>query len=230
MGFDDNCLGSHAQYLRVSEEKPLTFIPDSVSFEAAAASMEGAHYARNGMNKVSLNAGDEVVVYGATGAIGSAAVPLLKQMGIQVTAVAAQQHHETVTALGADRVLDYIQEDWRRALAGERFPFVFDAVGKSSFGACKQVLDDHGVYISSELGRGGQNIGYAVAAPLMRGPKVRFPLPTDIPKSLELVTSLLATGKFNPLIDRTYPLAEIRDAYEYVASGQKIGNVMLSFD
>ena len=229
MGFDDNCLGSHAQYVKVPEKAAVVKIPDGVSFETAATSIEGAHYARNFMNKVPLAAGDHVLVYGATGAIGSAAIQMLRAAGVRVTAVCAGPHRDAVATLGADRVLDYTAGDWRADLAGETFPFVFDAVGKSTFGACKPLLGRSGVYISSELGPGGQNIWYALAAPFMRGPKVRFPMPADVPKTLEVVAPLLASGAFRPLIDRSYPLADIREAFTYVASGQKIGNVLLTF-
>jgi NADPH:quinone reductase-like Zn-dependent oxidoreductase len=192
--------------------------------------MEGAHYARNFMNKVPLKPGDAVLVYGATGAIGSAAVPLLKHAGMRVTAVCAGEHHAAVTALGADAVLDYTRGDWRGELKGRKFPFVFDAVGKSTFGYCKPLLREDGVYISSELGPWGQNIFFSLLAPLMRGPKVRFPLPLDIPATLDLVVPLLAAGKFSPLIDRRYPLEEIREAFGYVASGRKVGNVVVTFE
>jgi NADPH:quinone reductase-like Zn-dependent oxidoreductase len=228
MGFDDNGLGSHAEYLRLSEKRAIARIPDDVPFETAAASMEGAHYARNFMNKVRLRPGDDVLVYGATGAIGSAAIPLLKHAGMRVTAVCAGEHHAAVAALGADRVLDHTRGDWRDELKGQRVPFVFDAVGKSTFGFCKPLLRRDGVYVSSELGPWGQNLIYAVLAPFMRGPKVRFPLPMDLPATLALVAPLLASGEFAPLIDRRYTLDEIREAFEYVASGRKIGNVVLT--
>jgi NADPH:quinone reductase-like Zn-dependent oxidoreductase len=230
MGFDDNNLGSHAQYLRVSARRAMVRIPDGVSFETAAASMEGAHYARNFINKVPLKPGDEVLVYGATGAIGSAAVPLLRQAGARVAAVCAGEHHAAVALLGADRLLDHTRGNWREELGDRRFAFVFDAVGKSTFGYCKPLLRDDGAYISSELGPWGQNIFYSLAAPLMRGPKVRFPLPLDVPRTLELVAPLLASGAFVPLIDRRCALEHIREAFEYVASGRKIGNVLLTFD
>lgn len=228
MGFDDNNLGSHAEYLVIAESRAIVRIPDGVSFEHAAASMEGAHYARNFMNKVSLAPGDSVLVYGATGAIGSAAVTLLKNVGARVTAVCASEHHAAIVSRGAERVLDHTRGDWMRELADERFAFVFDAVGKSTFGACRPLMTNDGVYISSELGPGGQNIFYSLAAPFLRGPKVRFPLPTDVPRTLELILPLLEEGRYSPLIDRSYTLDELPRAFEYVLSGQKIGNVLLS--
>jgi NADPH:quinone reductase-like Zn-dependent oxidoreductase len=228
MGFDDENLGSHAEYVLVPEKCPMARVPDGVPFEVAAASLEGAHYAYTFMSAVPLDAGQKVLVYGATGAIGSAAVQLLHAAGVHVTAVCPAEHHGAIRERGAERVFDYQSDAWLRALEGERFPFVLDAVGKSRFGVCRQLLEPRGLYLSSELGPHGANVWLALAAPLMRGQKVRFAIPKNIPRSLEHVVPLLATGKFRPLIDRSYPLEEIRAAFEYVASGQKLGNVLLT--
>jgi NADPH:quinone reductase-like Zn-dependent oxidoreductase len=192
--------------------------------------MEGAHYARNFIDSVPLKPGDPVLVNGATGAIGSAAVVLLKHAGAHVTAVCAEPHRAAVAALGADRTIDFTRAPFTDQLRGETFAFVLDAVGKSRFSACRPLLRETGAYFSSELGPWGQNPILALAAPLMRGPKVRFPIPTDIRRTLALVTPLLAGGAYKPLIDRRYALEEIREAFRYVASGQKIGNVLLTLD
>ena len=228
MGFNDQNLGSHAQYLCLSEREAIVPIPDGVSYEVAAASMEGAHYARNFIDAVPLKPGDSVLVNGATGAIGSAAVVLLKNAGARVTAVCAEPHRAAVAALGADRTLDYTKVPFTEQLRGETFAFVFDAVGKSSFGACRPLLDESGVYLSSELGPRNENPFLALVAPLMRGPKVKFPIPRNIARSLALVAPLLANGTYKPLIDRRYALDDIREAFTYVDSGQKIGNVLLT--
>lgn len=230
MGFDDNNFGSHAQYLCVSEARSIIRIPEGVAFDTAAASMEGAHYAYNFIRQVSIRPGTRVLVNGATGAIGSAAVVLLKHFGADVTAVCAGPHRAAIAALGADRVLDYTQQAFEVQLRGETFDFVFDAVGKSTFAACRPLLGATGIYLSSELGPWGQNPILALLAPLMRGPKVRFPVPTDIPRTLSLVASLLAEGVYKPLIDRQYPLEEIGQAFIYADSGEKIGNVLLTLD
>jgi NADPH:quinone reductase-like Zn-dependent oxidoreductase len=227
MGFDDDNLGSHAQYLCVSERRAIARIPDGVPYDVAAASMEGAHYARNCLDAVSLRPGDAVLVNGATGAIGSAAVMLLHHEGARVTAVCAEPHRATVAALGAERTLDDLAAPFFEQLRGETFALVLDAVGKSTFGACRPLLRDTGTYLSSELGPWGQNPIYALLAPIMTGPKVRFPIPTAIERTLDLVTPMLAQGTFRPLIDRRYTIDQIREAFRYVASGEKIGNVVL---
>lgn len=230
MGFDDSNFGSHAEYLCVGATRPIARIPDGVPFDVAAASLEGAHYAYTFMMGVSLQAGQRVLVYGATGAIGSAAVQLFRHAGVHVTAVCAAEHHAALRERGAEELLDHTRGDWRAQLSGQRFPVVLDSVGKSTLGACRPVLDSRGIYLSSELGPGAQNVWFALAAPLMFGPKVRFPIPKDIPRTLDVMASLLAEGQFVPLIDRSYPLADLRAAFEYVGSGQKVGNVLLTFN
>lgn len=227
MGFNDVGLGSHAEYMLLRARQPAIRVPEGVSYDAAAASIEGAHYARNFMNKVPLEAGDEVLVYGATGAIGSAAVALLHDAGAVVTAVCPQRHHAALTALGAARVLDHEVPGWLDQFADRSLSVVFDAVGKLTRGAFLRVLRPDGYYVSSELGPWSQNLLFAAAAPVMRGPKVRFPVPTDVSATLELVTRLLAEGKYAPLIDRHYPLDDVREAFEFVELGRKVGSVLL---
>lgn len=227
MGFNDLGLGSHAEYMILGPRQPAVRVPTGVSFDAAAASMEGAHYARNMINKVPLLAGEHVLVYGATGAIGSAAVALLYDAGAVVTAVCQEQHHEAMFDLGADQVLDYETPGWLDELPHGSFKYVFDAVGKLTRAHFLRVLREDGFYVSSELGPWSQNLIFSAAAPLMRGPKVRFPVPTDVTTSLELVSRLLAEDRFSPLIDRHYDLADVREAFAYADSGRKVGNALL---
>jgi NADPH:quinone reductase-like Zn-dependent oxidoreductase len=224
-GFNDIGLESHAQYLCIAANGNVLKIPEHASYEAAAASAEAAHYAVNFLNKIKLHAGQRVLVNGGTGAIGSATIQLLKTMDVQVTAVCGTPHLAKVQALGTDRVIDYTAEDFTQL--NEQFDFVLDAVGKSTFFKCKRLLKPGGSYISSELGPGWQNIFLALATPILGGKKVIFPLPTDIKKSMLLIKELIETGKFRPLIDRSYPLEKISEAFEYVGSGQKIGNVII---
>jgi len=223
-GLDDNGIGSHAQYLTVSEKKGVQLIPEGISFETAAASAEGAHYAYNFINKIKLKPGLKILVNGATGAIGSAAVQLLKHFDVTVTAVCNTENLDLVKSLGADVVIDYRKEDFTRQ--EQKFHFVFDAVGKSRFKECNRLLLPGGVYLSTELGPGAENV-YLPLLTLFSNKKVIFPIPYDIGKSLSLVGELLSKGTFRPVIDRRYELDEIRQAFEYVMSGQKTGNVLL---
>ncbi|HEX2881489.1 MAG TPA: NAD(P)-dependent alcohol dehydrogenase, partial [Polyangiaceae bacterium] len=198
LGFDDECLGSHAQYLVLAAKGPLVKLPESVPLDQAAASIEGTHYALNFCTKVKLEPGVRVVVNGATGAIGSAAVQLLKHFGVRVTAVCATPHVERVAALGAERVIDYTQQDFTQELEPGAFDLVFDAVGKSRFSLCQRLLKPQGAYVSSELGPKAENITLALTTPWAGKQRVIFPFPTAIPRSLKLVSELLQKGELNP--------------------------------
>jgi NADPH:quinone reductase-like Zn-dependent oxidoreductase len=224
-GFNDNGLASHAQYLAIAEDNPVAHIPDDITFEQAAASPEGAHYAYNFIKKVKLEEGQQVLVNGATGAIGSAVVQFLKHYGLEVTAVCNTKNIALVRSLGADRIIDYENEDFTSQ--DERYQFVFDAVGKSTYGQCKPLLLPGGVYISSELGPGAENLYLALLTPLTGGRTLKFPFPTDIKGSISFILDLLEKGAFKPVIDRVYPLEKIDEAFHYVASGQKTGNVLI---
>lgn len=224
-GFDDSGLRSQAQYMTLPEDKALTTMPNNISFEQAAASIEGAHYAYNFINKINLKSGQKVLVNGATGAIGSAAVQLLKYYGANVTAVCNTKNLELVKSIGADKVIDYNKEDFTQS--DEKFNFIFDTVGKSSFSKCKPLLEKDGIYISSELGSMSQNLFLALITPLLGNKKVIFPIPTDKKRSVLLIKKLITEGKFNAVIDKKYSLDEIAKAYSYVEKGEKTGNVVI---
>ena len=225
-GFDDGGLSSHAQYITLSENKALTTIPNNVTYEQAAASFEGAHYAYNMIKKVNLKSEQKVLVNGATGAIGSAAVQLLKYFGANVTAVCNAKNFELVKSLGATKVVDYTEEDFTKS--NEKYHYVLDTVGKSTFSKCKPLLLSGGVYISSELGSMAQNLFFAIITPMMGSKKVIFPIPTDTRGSILFIKKLIEQGKFNSVIDREYPLEQITDAFRYVEKGFKTGNVVIT--
>ena len=227
-GFDDNGSGSHAQYMTISEDKALTTIPRNMTYEQAAASTEGAHYAYNFIKKVNLKSGQKVLVNGATGAIGSAAVQFLEYFGVNVTAVCNTKNMELVKSLGANEVIDYTKEDFTKD--DQTYSFVFDTVGKSSFAKCKPLLQPGGVYISSELGYMAQNLFLALITPIIGNKKVIFPIPTDCRGSVLFIKKLIEQGKFKAVIDRKYPLEQIVEAYRYVEKGQKTGNVVITVE
>ncbi len=224
-GLDDSGLCSQAEYFVISEKKAICKIPEEISFKQAAASAEGTHYALNFINKVRLTSGHKVMVNGGTGAIGSAMIQLLAHFKAEVTATCRPEHEEAVKTLGAIRTIDYTQTDFTKDR--EKFDYVFDSVGKSTFSKCKPLLKKKGVYISSELGPYVQNPFLALFTPLFGGKQVRFPLPVNIQRSLDLVQDLLVSGEFTPLVDQSFPLEKVAEAYEYVESGQKVGNVVL---
>lgn len=230
-GFDDQGSKAQAEYLAIREDFAAV-IPGDISYEQAAASSEGAHYARNFINKVDLQPGQNVLVYGASGAIGSAMVQLLSAMNVNVTAVCGTRNVELVRSLGADKVIDYTQEDFTHE--PEQYDHVFDAVGKISFFQCRHLLKHGGAYLSSDLGYLAQNMYLPLVTslikPLLDGKRTIFPFPTDIPATLSLVKKLMQEKRFQAVIDRRYPLEQIIDAYHYVEKGHKTGNVVIVVD
>lgn len=227
-GFNDDGLRSHAEYLVIHEGKGIASMPEGLSFTQAAASLEGAHYFYNFALKVKIDPGDNILLNGATGAIGSAGVQILKHFGARVTAVANTPNLELVRSLGADDVIDYLKEDFTRSEG--QFKYIFDAVGKSSFGKCKHLLVPGGVYMSSELGPGAENVYLPLTTAITGGKRVFFPLPLNIRRSIAFIKGMIENGEFRPVIDRTYLLEQTAEAFRYVETGQKTGNVVVLCD
>jgi NADPH:quinone reductase-like Zn-dependent oxidoreductase len=224
-GFNDKTFGGHGEYLTIAETEAVTIMPDNLGFDEAAALTEGAHYALVDIRAAKIEPGQNVLVYGATGAIGSAAVQLLKHFGAIVTAVCNTKNVELVKSLGANTVIDYQTQDFTKTEI--KFDFIFDAVGKSSFGQCKPLLTEKGIYISTELGKNGENILLALTTPLGGGKKLLFPMPSITKQDVIFFKELVQKGEYKSVIDRTYKLDQIVEAYKYVESGQKTGNVVL---
>lgn len=227
-GYNDTTFGAHAQYICIAEDGAIATMPKDSSFEEAAAITEGGHYALCDIRAAKVQAGQNILVNGATGAIGSAAVQLLKHFGARVTAVCNTKNVELVRSLGADVVIDYAQQDFTKL--DDRFHFVFDAVGKSSFAKCKQLLHKKGIYISTELGRNSANVFLALTTPITGGKRVLFPLPSISKADVIFLKELVDAGKFKPVIDRHYKLDDIVEAYRYVETGQKTGNVIITVE
>jgi NADPH:quinone reductase-like Zn-dependent oxidoreductase len=225
-GYNEGAFGAHAEYLAVPEDGSLATVPPGLAFAEVAPGTEGAHYALALIRNAGTEAGHAVLVYGATGAIGSAAVQLLKNLGATVTAVCDTANLELVKGLGADRVVDYTARDF--TVDEQTYDAVFDAVGKSTFGRCRRLLKPGGVYLSSELGPWCQNLVLALVTPPLRGRKVRFPFPRDNQAIVRHLRDVIESGAFRPVVDRSYPLDQIVDAYRYVETGQKIGNVVIT--
>jgi NADPH:quinone reductase-like Zn-dependent oxidoreductase len=227
-GFDDGRFGAHAEYKVLHQDRAVARIPADVPYEVAAASTEGGHYALCNIRAAGIGRGDRVLVHGATGAIGSAAVQLLVHLGADVVATSTTRDSALVASLGARRVVDHEHTDF--TACGEQFRVVFDAVGKSSFAACRPLLTKRGIYLSTDLGRWGQNPLLALLGPLLRrvgARRVMFPIPRTSPESIEYLADRLANGDFTPVIDRVHPLDEIVEAFHRVETGQKTGNVVI---
>jgi len=220
--------GSHTQYFTLPEGKAtkmMITMPPSITYDEAAACLEGAFYAAAQINPLKPKPGQKALVYGATGAIGSSYVQFLRYYGAYITAVCRGEHRELVSSLGADKVIDYMTEDFTKD--NEQYDCVFDAVGKSSFFKCKKLLKEKGGYTSSG---GWINLLLLIITPLLGGRKVFFSFAANISAQLKFIKDLIEKGNFRPVIDRKYPIEKIAEAFTYVATGQKIGNVIITMD
>lgn len=225
-GFNDSGLESQAEYITVNESD-IWSIPENISFVDAAASLEGAHYAYSFIKKTGIQAKQKVLINGATGAIGSALLQFVRQYDVEITATCKPEMNEIILALGADKTIDYNNVDFTDSK--EKYDFVFDSVGKTTFGKSKKVLTKKGVYISSELGPNGQNVLFSLSTSKSNGNRVIFPIPFQTSESIPYIIDLLKKEKFNPLIDRKYSIESIADTYTYAISGEKNGNLIVEF-
>lgn len=220
-GFNDFGVSSQAEYITVKKESLILSIPENIGFQEAAASLEGASYAYSFAHKVSLNSSHKVLINGATGGIGSALLQFVKYYGSDITATCNTENIALIKSLGANKVYDYTKQDF--TLSEDKFDYIFDAVGKSTFGQCKPLLKKGGIYSSSELGPYAQNLFFAIFSK-----RVIFPKPFPLKTSTAFIHDLLTKEKFKPVIDKNYTLDDISEAYEYVISGRKTGNVVIN--
>ena len=220
--------GSHAQYFSLPElkaKRAMVTMPDNLNYEQAAACLGGAVWASMQVLGSKPQAGQKAMVYGASGAIGCAYVQFLKSYGVSVTAVCRMEQAGLMRSLGAEKIIDYTKQDFTKD--NERYDMIFDAVGKTSFVKCKKLMKKNGIFGSSN---GAINFLWILVTPLFGGKKVVFHFSIKIREALEFTKDLVEKGKFVPVIDRTYPLEKIAEAFTYVASGQKIGNVIIKMD
>lgn len=223
-GFNDTGSESQSEYITTTVED-LFIIPKKINYKEAAASLEGANYAYTFIHKVNIQPNQNILINGATGGIGSALLQLVRQYDVKITATCNTKNINLIQSLGADKIYDYTKEDFTNSK--EKYDFIFDAVGKSTFGKCKSLLNEKGIYISSELGPYFQNIFYPILTSGL-SKKVIFPLPYSKQKTIPYISNLLEKGKFKPVIDREYSIEEIFKAYEYVIKGEKTGNVIIN--
>ena len=218
--------GAHAEYVCLPEDAAIAAKPANMDYDEAAAVCDGAMLAIAFIRWADLRAGQRVLVNGASGSIGSAAVQLATYYGAQVTAVGHTGSLDLLRSLGADAVIDYTREDFTKC--GQTFDAVLDAVGKSSFRKCSKLLDEGGVYLSSELGFLAQNPLLALWTPGIGGKRIKFPIPKVSKKDVCFVKKLVEAGKYKAVIDRRMPLERIVEAYRYVETGQKTGNLVIT--
>jgi len=225
-GFKDTGFESQAEYITTTVNHIFP-IPKNITYKQAVASLEGAHYAYSFFHKVTIKPGQHILINGATGSIGSALLQFVKQYNIKITATCNTKNSLLIKSLGADKIIDYTKEDFTKS--NDTYDFIFDTVGKSTFGKCKSILKKKGVYISSELGPNSQNIFYPLFT-LITSKKVIFPVPFSPKKTIPYISNQLENENFKPVIDCEYTLEDISKAYEYVMKGQKTGNVLITLD
>jgi len=219
--------GAHAEYICVAEMGPIAIMPTNLDYDAAVV-CEGAYYADAGWKKFMVGSGHKILIYGASGAIGIAALQLAKARGAEVTAVVATRHIDLVKSLGADRAIDYTKENFTRI--GERFDFVFDAVGKASYFRCRRLLKPGGTFLSTDVGPWMQILPLSLWSAIRRNNRVVVALQPrgSAPGFVKFMKGLLEAGKFRAVIDRKYPLDQIAEAYRYVETKQKTGIVVIT--
>lgn len=226
--YSDGRMGGQAEYTVIAADGAVTIIPDGMEYTEIAPLYDGVHFAYMSLRRCDITPETSVLINGATGAIGSAAVQLCDYFDAEVVAVCDEERSDLVRSLGADHIIDYTKEDFTES--GETFDIVFDTVGKSSFFECQRLVEPGGVFADTDLGPYWSNLLSAVWTRLfgsVRGIRVLFPMPTYSREDIEFFKQLVVDGDLEPVIDRTYPLGDIADAYRYVQKGEKTGNVVI---
>jgi len=216
--------GAYAEYKCLPEDGMVAIKPVNMTYEEAAAGPDAAlstlHYLRGG----NIQSGQRILIYGASGALGTYAVQLAKYFGAEVTGVCSTTNLEMVESLGADSVIDYTKEDFTKS--GQTYDVIFDAVGKSSFSHCKSSLKNNGVYILSTPTLAF--ILQMIWTSMVGSKKALFVVPKPTTEDLIFLKELIEAGKIKPVIDRRYPLEKIAEAHRYVDKGHKKGNVVIT--
>ncbi|MFY0612789.1 MAG: NAD(P)-dependent alcohol dehydrogenase [Hyphomicrobiaceae bacterium] len=223
-GMSPETFGAHAEFLCVPANGQIAHVPSGVAFTEAVI-CEGAWYADTNMRWLGVEAGQSILIYGGSGAIGVAALQLAKARGAKVTAVVGTRHLELATSLGADRVIDYTVEDFTRL--DDTFDAVFDAVGKTTYGRCRRLMKPTARFSTTDLGPWWQNILLSVWHHLAGSRRVNIPFPAARPDFVEDMRKLKESGVLRAVVDRTYRLEDIADAYRYVGKGEKTGIVVI---
>ena len=215
--------GAHAEYVAVSADGALVHKPANIRDEDAAALPVGASTALYFLQKANIKPGQKVLIYGASGSVGTYAVQLAKYFNAEVTGVCSQKNAELVRSLGADKVIDYQKEDF--TANGEEYDVIFDAVGKASFDKSRNALKDKGVYLTV-----GMDVNFMLHS-VMNAVTGNYKLISGVTKltaeELYFLTNLMEDGTLKPVIDRTYSLSDIQFAHKHAETGHKRGNIVI---
>jgi NADPH:quinone reductase-like Zn-dependent oxidoreductase len=226
-GLTGDRFGAHAEYVCLPADSPIVSRPPDLSPEEAAATWDGPWLALNCLRKAAIGSGQHILVYGASGSIGTSAVQLARHFGAHVTAVCATRSLGLMASLGADEVVDYTQTDF--TCLERTFDVVLDAVGKSTFGACRRLLRPGGTYLSTDLGPWWQNPLLQAWTGIVGGKRAGLAIPEmgRVRQDILHLKELLEAKRIRPVIDRVYPFAQLVDAYRYVETEQKTGSVVI---
>jgi NADPH:quinone reductase-like Zn-dependent oxidoreductase len=218
--------GAHAEFVCVREEAALAQMPTGTSFDEAAAVCDGAALALACLRPAQIRDDTNVLIYGASGSVGTAGVQLAKSFGAYVTAVCSGKNVDLMRSLGADEVIDYTQEDFTKN--GQRYDVIFDAVGKTSFRHCRGSLKPGGVFCETDLGFLWHVPLLTLATRWIGDKRVILGITRYAKADVLFLKELIETGKYRAVIDRVYPLEQVVEATRYVETGQKTGNVVLT--
>lgn len=223
-GYPGQSFGAYAEYLCMSDDGVLAIKPANMTFEEAAVIPYGAIMALNLLGKVNIQPGQQVLINGASGGIGSAAVQIAKHFGAQVTGVCGTPRLEFVKSLGADRVIDYTKEDFTQD--GETYDLIFDILGKGSFARCKNSLKPNGVQLFASFKM--KQLFQMLWTAMTGGKKAICAIAPGSTEDLISVKELIEAGKIKTIIDRCYPMEQAAEAHRYVEEGHKKGSVAIT--
>jgi len=223
-GYRGMSMGANTEYLCMPEDGLVAIKPANMTYEEAAAVPYGALTALNLLRNVNLQSGQKVLINGASGGIGSAAVQLAKYFGAEVTGVCGTPRLELVKSLGADKVIDYSKEDFTQS--GETYDLIFDILGKSSFSRCKSSLNQNGRYLLASFKM--KQLFQMLWTSMIGSKKVICALSNETTEDLIFIKELIEAGKIKSVIDKRYPLEQTAEAHGYVETGNKKGNVVIT--
>ena len=217
-------LGANAEYICLREDAALVLKPVNISFEEAATIPFGGNTALHFLRKGNIRSSQKVLIFSASGSLGTAAVQLARNFGAEVTGICSTANVELVKSLGANKVIDYTKEDFTKN--GLTYDIIFDTTGKSPFSGCVKSLKQKGIYLRA-VHMSLSSIVRGLFTSLTSSKKVIGGIATESKENLSFLKELIEAGKLKPVIDRIYPFEELAEAHRYVEKGHKRGNVAI---